>query len=126
MLSPVVIGTDGVVMSRRAVLAGGCLCCAGLAGTAQARISPAAMTPLIAPGYRPQETDEKGLWSQYDRIEQDIAGSNLLIKDAKLTAYLQDLSADRRRATCASIWRTCPNSTHSWRRRGSWSCFRAC
>ena len=86
------IGTNGPAMSRRAMLAGGCLCCAGLAGPAQARISPAAMTPLIGPGYRPQETDEKGLWSQYDRIEQDIAGSNLLIKDAKLTAYLQDLT----------------------------------
>ena len=93
MMKPVTsAGTDAPLISRRAVLAGGCLCCAGLASGAQARISPAAMTPLIGPGYKPQERDEKGLWSQYDRIEQDIAGSNLLIKDAKLTGYLQDLT----------------------------------
>lgn len=80
-------------ISRRSLLVGGgCLCCAGLTGIAEARISPAAMTPLIGPGYKPQETDEKGLWSQYARIEQDIAGSNLLIQDAKLTSYLRDLA----------------------------------
>jgi len=80
-------------ISRRALLAGGgCLCCAGLTGMAQARIAPSEMTPLIGPGYKPLETDEKGLWSQYERIEQDIAGSNLLIKDPKLVAYLGGLA----------------------------------
>ncbi len=80
------------LLSRRAVIVGGgCLCCAGLSPPASARISPAAMTPLIGPGYRPQEVDEKGLWLQYERIEQDIAGSNLLINDPKLTSYLRDL-----------------------------------
>lgn len=80
------------LLSRRALLAGGgCLCCAGLTGVGQARIRPAAMMPLIGPGYRPGETDERGLWSQYERIEQDIAGSNLLIRDARLTGYLRDL-----------------------------------
>lgn len=80
-------------LSRRALLAAsGCLCCAGLTGLADARILPAEMKPLVGRGYRPQETDEKGLWSQYARIEQDIAGSNLLIKDEKLTRYLGDLA----------------------------------
>jgi Zn-dependent protease with chaperone function len=79
----------GGALTRRAVL--GCACCAGLAGVAEARIRPAQMTPLIQAGYRPTETDEKGLWQQYERIERDIAGSNLLIPDKALTSYLGDL-----------------------------------
>jgi hypothetical protein len=77
-------------------------------GPAQARISPKAMTPLVQAGYRPTETDEKGLWQQYERIERDIADSNLLIRDPALTSYLSDItgrSAARRRGTCASMWR---------------------
>jgi Zn-dependent protease with chaperone function len=68
----------------------GCACCTGLigAGAASARISPAAMRPLIGPGYRPVDEDEKGIWQQYERYEQDIAGSNLLIRDSRLTSYL--------------------------------------
>jgi predicted Zn-dependent protease len=50
------------------------------------------MTPLIQPGYKPSETDEKGLWQQYERIEQEIAGSNLLIQDKALTSYLGGLA----------------------------------
>lgn len=90
MSPPASLATDGI--SRRAIIAGGCLCCAGLAGAAHARISPAAMTPMIGPGYKPQETDEKGLWSQYERIEADIAGSNLLIRDPALIGYLGGLA----------------------------------
>jgi hypothetical protein len=80
-------------MSRRSVVGGlGCACCLGLAGAAQARISPAQMVPLIGAGYRPTEPDEKGLWQQYERVERDIAGSNLLIQDKALTGYLGDLT----------------------------------
>jgi predicted Zn-dependent protease len=63
-------------------------CCAGLAGTAEARIRPADMKPLIEPGHRPTEKDETGMWQQYRRVEEEIAGSNLLIRDPALTAYL--------------------------------------
>ena len=80
-------------LNRRALLGGlGCACCAGLVGTAEARISPASMKPLIQPGYRPTETDEKGMWQQMERVEQEIAGSNLLIKDRALTTYLGGLA----------------------------------
>jgi predicted Zn-dependent protease len=80
-------------LTRRSLLGGlGCACCAGLVGAAQARISPQSMTPLIQPGYRPTETDEKGLWQQYERVEQEIAGSNLLIRDPALTSYLGGLA----------------------------------
>ena len=78
-----------LLLSRRALLGGiGCGCCAGLVGTAQARISPRSMVPLIGPDHRPTDKDEAGMWQQYERVEQEIAGSNLLLKDPALTAYL--------------------------------------
>jgi hypothetical protein len=81
------------ILTRRSLLGGlGCACCAGIVGTADARISPASMSPLIQAGYRPTETDEKGLWQQYERVEQEIAGSNLLIQDKALTSYLGGLT----------------------------------
>ena len=80
-------------LTRRSLLGGlGCACCAGMVGAADARIAPASMKPLIQPGYRPTETDEKGLWQQYERVEQEIAGSNLLIQDRALTSYLGDIA----------------------------------
>jgi Zn-dependent protease with chaperone function len=76
-------------LTRRMLLGGlGCACCAGLAGTAEARIRPADMKPLIGPGYRPVDKDEKGMWQQYERVEEEVAGSNLLVRDPALTSYL--------------------------------------
>ena len=77
------------IVTRRTLLGGlGCACCMGFGPAAAARISPRSMTPLIQAGYRPTEQDEKGLWQQYERVEQEIADSNLLIEDKALTAYL--------------------------------------
>jgi predicted Zn-dependent protease len=73
------------------LIGGGILAGSLATGVAQARIRPAEMVPLIGPGFRPTDTDEKGLWSQMDRVEEEIAGSNLLIKDPALTSYLQDI-----------------------------------
>ena len=79
-------------ISRRAMLAGGGVLAASLAtGVAQARIRPTEMKPLIGPGYRPTERDEIGLWQQMERVEEEVSGSNLLIKDPALVKYLQDL-----------------------------------
>jgi len=79
-------------ISRRAVLGGsGALALSLTTGVAQARILPKDMVPLIGPGYRAVDQDEKGLWQQMERVEEEVAGSNLLIKDARLTAYLGDL-----------------------------------
>ena len=81
------------ILTRRALLGGlGCACCMGLTGAVDARIEPRSMTPLIQAGYRPTEEDEKGLWQQYERVEQEIAGSNLLVEDKALTAYLGGLA----------------------------------
>ena len=47
----------------------------------QARIRPQDMVPLVGPGFRPTDKDEQGLWKEMERVEEEIAGSNLLIKD---------------------------------------------
>lgn len=80
-------------LDRRAVLAcGGALAAASLLpAPASARILPRDMEPLIGPGYRPSDRDEVGLWQQMERVEEELAGSNILIKDPALTTYLKDL-----------------------------------
>jgi predicted Zn-dependent protease len=79
-------------LTRRSLLVGGGIAAAALrTGAAHARVRPQDMVPLIGPGYRPTERDEIGLWQQMERVEEEIAGSNLLITDSKLTGYLQNL-----------------------------------
>ena len=79
-------------LSRRSLLAGGGVAAAALTtGVAQARVRPQDMVPLVGPGYRPTEKDEQGIWQLMDRAEEEIAGSNLLITDPKLTGYLQNI-----------------------------------
>lgn len=82
------------LVSRRSVLAGGGMAAATLvAGAAQARVRPADMSPLIGPQFQPTDKDEQGLWQQMERVEEEVAGSNLLITDPALTSYLRDLIA---------------------------------
>ncbi len=72
-------------LSRRALLggAGAALCGAPLA----ARVSPATMTSLVEPGYQPAERDEVGLWRSLERLEEDLAASNILFEAPALHAY---------------------------------------
>ena len=76
---------------RSLLLAGAALTAASATGTASARVLPAAIVPLIGPGYRPVDADEKGMWQQMARVEEEIAGSNLVVNDPALTSYLQGL-----------------------------------
>ena len=79
-------------LNRRSLLIGGGIAAASLTtGVAQARILPRDMVPLVGPGFKPTDKDEQGIWQLMDRAEEEIAGSNLLIKDPQLTGYLQDL-----------------------------------
>jgi predicted Zn-dependent protease len=71
--------------------AGAGLAAASVAGTAQARILPRDMVPLIGPGYRAVDRDEKGMWQLMERVEEEVSGSNLLIKDPRLISYLGTL-----------------------------------
>ncbi|MBA2771386.1 MAG: hypothetical protein H0U34_05140, partial [Sphingomonas sp.] len=78
------------LLSRRSLLASGGAATAALAtGVASARIPPHTMQPLIGPGYRPTDEDEKGLWQQVERVEEEIAGSNLVLKEPALEQYLR-------------------------------------
>ena len=79
-------------LTRRSMLAaGGAGLLALHAGTASARISPAEMLPLVGPGFKPTDRDEQGLWKEMDRVEEEVAGSNLLLTDQKITGYLRDI-----------------------------------
>ena len=79
-------------LSRRAVLGGtGALTASLGTGIAAARILPRDMQALIGPGYRPVDADEKGLWQQVERVEEEIAGSNILLQDPGVTSYLRAL-----------------------------------
>lgn len=77
-------------LSRRSFVAGGVCACAacGVASDAMARISPTAMTPLAGMGFKPTDDDERGLWQVMDRAEEEIASSNLLIRDSVLKDYV--------------------------------------
>jgi predicted Zn-dependent protease len=79
-------------VSRRAMLAGGGVLAASLAtGVAHARIRPQEMTSLIGPGYKPTDRDEVGIWQLMNRVEEEVSGSNLLIKDKATNDYVRDL-----------------------------------
>ena len=78
-------------LTRRSLLLGGGAAAAFRPSFASARINPQNMVPLVGPGYHPTERDEIGLWNEMDRVEEEVAGSNLLLTDPKITGYLRDL-----------------------------------
>ncbi len=61
-------------LDRAGFAGGGALAAAGATRSAAARILPSAMVPLIGPGYRPVDADERGMWQQMERVEEEIAG----------------------------------------------------
>ena len=79
-------------ISRRTMLAGaGAIAAAGMTGIANARIKPADMVPLIGPHFKPTDKDEQGLWQQMDRVEEEVSGTNLLLKEKGVEDYVRDL-----------------------------------
>jgi beta-barrel assembly-enhancing protease len=79
-------------LTRRSLLTGaGAAAASVCAGVAQARIRPQDMAPLVGPGFKPTDRDEQGLWKEMDRVEEEVAGSNLLITDPKITTFLQNV-----------------------------------
>jgi predicted Zn-dependent protease len=79
-------------LTRRSLLVGSAAAAASLhTGVAEARIRPQDMVPLVGPGFKPTDRDEIGIWQLMDRAEEEIAGSNLLIQDPKLTGYLKHI-----------------------------------
>ena len=79
-------------LTRRSVLVGGGIAAAATqTGVAQARIRPQDMVPLVGAGFKPTDRDEQGLWREMDRVEEEVADTNLLITDPKITDYLRNL-----------------------------------
>ncbi len=79
-------------LTRRSLLIGGGVAAASLStGVAHGRIRPQEMVPLVGKGFKPTDKDEQGLWNEMRRVEEEVAGSNLLINDPKLLGYLKDL-----------------------------------
>ena len=60
-------------------------------GVARRESTPQDMVPLVGPGFKPTDRDEQGLWKEMERAEEEVAGSNLLINDPRLTGYLKNL-----------------------------------
>lgn len=69
-----------------------CGCAVGLTGINAFAAAPSELTALISANYQPSETDERGLWHMCDRLEKDISGSNLLVRDQGLNKYVQTVS----------------------------------
>jgi predicted Zn-dependent protease len=79
--------------ARRALLqgAGACVACA-LGLHAQAAVLPTGLTPHVEPGYQPTDADERGLWHACEQLEREVAGSNFLIKDPGVNAYVRGIT----------------------------------
>jgi len=79
-------------LTRRSLLVGGGVAAASLTtGVAHSRIRPQDMVPLVGPGFQPTDKDEQGLWHEMQRVEEEVADTNLLVQDPEVTNYLRDL-----------------------------------
>ena len=75
--------------SRRQFIAGGLCGCVSIASsTATAELLPTNLQPLIGPGYVPADDDERGLWQSVERLEQELAESELLYPSQDLQPYI--------------------------------------
>jgi len=90
---------------RNLVSRGLCACVlCGAHSLGLAKVLPSNLTPVVGPGYRPVDDDERGLWQSCEELEKELSASSLLVGDPRLTAYitavlahlLPDRSADIR------------------------------
>ena len=47
---------------------------------------------LLGPGYQPTAPDERGIWAQLERVEEEIKASDQLERDPALLAYLKTVT----------------------------------
>jgi Zn-dependent protease with chaperone function len=45
------------------------------------------LQPLVPEGYKPADNDERGMWQTFDRFEEELANSTLLLEAPDLRAY---------------------------------------
>jgi predicted Zn-dependent protease len=58
---------------------------------------------FLAPGYRPSDADETGLWRLMDRAEEQLKTSRFVVRDPGLNAYLHGIVCRLDKAHCADI-----------------------
>ena len=58
------------------------------AGVAAALLATAAPAQVAAPGYQPQDADERGLWMQVDEYERQFKTSNFVMREPEINAYV--------------------------------------
>ena len=80
-----------VALSRRA-LVGGCLCGGVLGALPVAALAQTAEEAARGPGYEPTDKDERGIWAQLERVEEEIRNSDQLVRDPALTGYLKGVT----------------------------------
>jgi Zn-dependent protease with chaperone function len=61
-------------------------------GRGDAQTTP--LPPPYAGAYQPQGVDEIGMWREDDESERQLAVSNLVVRDEKLTAYVKQVLCD--------------------------------
>jgi len=54
-------------------------------------LTGAATPPIADPGFKPQDSDERGLWMQVDEAERQFKTSNFVIRDPALNAYVRQV-----------------------------------
>lgn len=83
------------------------LALAGLANGQMVAATVQSSEPILATeagaAYKPQDSDERGLWMQVDEEERRIKTSNFLVRDAALNAYVRDVFCRTVGPECASI-----------------------
>jgi len=90
-------------MKRRQILAAGCACCASLA-TSRVWAQPAESYLVPERFQRPDlASDEGGLWAMMDREEKLLRRSPLVLRDARLTTYVQDIACRLGAGHCPDI-----------------------
>lgn len=75
------------ISRRRFLGAGLCGCALCWGGQTLARVAPDTVQSLVGLGYQPKDADERGLWQQCERLEEEIGSSNLLMQTPDLHGY---------------------------------------
>jgi predicted Zn-dependent protease len=71
-----------------------CLVALFCAASAAADVTPDNVGPVIQPGYAAQADDERGMWHVMSQLENEIANSNLLLRDEAVNAYVRGIVDD--------------------------------
>ncbi len=78
-------------LTRRQVVGGG-LCGSALCALPSLALAQSAEEAARGPGYEPTDKDERGIWAQLERVEEEIKTSDQLVRDPALTDYLKGVT----------------------------------